>query len=314
VASEDWGKTEADWDKLDKEWLANQRSEDLPRPFYRMPLGFGRQPGPRNFPEDQKARFLNHASTDLFRYRFLTDGDLLNEILPPGIEYFGTNGDPELMIWNVHWNICWWIAGRPYSSLSVAVPCRSRRTGRENALYYAISYHNIGDNMISAREELGWPTMPMDYDSMVPLPYGPDGYRLYGKWLGFRFLEMEFDNLVEVPELPGTGLGHNADITFRYLPNGYTEGAAHMDMVENNLAEYFRGPPNPGVGHVPGRNVATDVQQRPRKFLQGDGTLRWNKATFFDMPGQYHFINRMAEFPILEMREVSVSLMPSGGY
>ena len=277
MATEEWGKIDADWDRLDDEWLANQRSEDLPRPFYRMPVGFGRQPGPRNFPEDQKARFLNHASTDLFRYRFLTDPDLLNEILPPGIEYYGTNGDPELVIWNVHWNICWWIAGRPYSSLSVAVPCRSRRTGVENSLYYAISYHNIGDNVLSAREELGWPTMPMDYDSMVPLPYGADGFRLYGKWLGFRFLEMEFDNLVEVDELPDSGLGRSSDLTYRYLPNvaadtrdkRHSEGAAVQALVENDLSEYFRGPPDPGVGHVPGRDVAGQVHTKPRRHLLG---------------------------------------------
>jgi hypothetical protein len=282
-----------EWARLDAEWIENAPSEPLERPLFRAPVGFGRQPGPRNHPPGKEHFFNQDARTSL-GVTALTDRAMLEELLPPGVHL---QGEPEFSVGVFHFENCFFLGGRDYRGLGVTIQVTSERSGTPlNGGYVPASWHSLPDNMLSARADLGWPTMWADIGA--PIRRGGDAYSVDVSWLGFRFLEIEISDLVDDPSPPpAPPLVH---ITYKYVPKGYEEGPDVSYLVENKLEAYYES-----VGGIKGKEVPKVAPFTRRK---GTGSFRFNPARWEDMPSQYNVINRLAELPILEIRRASVDI------
>jgi hypothetical protein len=224
----------------------------------------------------------------------LTDRAMLEELLPPGVHL---QGEPEFSVGVFHFENCFFLGGRDYRGLGVTIQVTSERSGTPlNGGYVPASWHSLPDNMLSARADLGWPTMWADIGA--PIRRGGDAYSVDVSWLGFRFLEIEISDLVDDPSPPpAPPLVH---ITYKYVPKGYEEGPDVSYLVENKLEAYYES-----VGGIKGKEVPKVAPFTRRK---GTGSFRFNPARWEDMPSQYNVINRLAELPILEIRRASVDI------
>ncbi|MGD9998744.1 MAG: acetoacetate decarboxylase family protein [Acidimicrobiia bacterium] len=302
------------WIEKDEAWLAQQASmPELAKATYRMPLGYGRAPGPRNVPMSKSA-FGRRTSTTITRVIALTDAKELAKLLPPGLEL---DGEPELdaRLMTVH--NCYWLAGLPYNDLILRIPnVVSVRDGEPiRGVYGPAMWHNRPDNAISNREELGYAALWADFTAAIPR--GPSAYEVQGSWNGFRFFDMRVDNLDEGRHLDLTDLAPEDErladhlratvFVYKYVPQGYSSPGADVSrLITNKMAEYWKvssdywkaeGDQSPESPVKP-----VTAPEHPVFVRRGTGSFRFNEARWEDMPTQYHVVNRLASLPLLEFR------------
>ncbi len=294
--------TPAEWAALDEEWLASGPTNDLERPWYRMPVGFGRAPGPRNIPVGdgggRGAGYTENSRLETVSVTALTDAAALEPLLPPGIELLG---EPRLIIAVLTNHRIYFHAGYTYTAMVVNIPVTCRR-GPEpiEGVYYPVEWHNRPDNMLTAREEIGYPALWADIDLT---PRGTGGCTAHASWNGFRFFEMKVTDLEDAPPESGDQLGA-VHINYKYVPHGYEAGKEFSRVVVNDLRTYW------AEGGAADPAVQEDLPTEKSISRAGTGSFRFLAPTWQDMPTQFHVVDKLASIPLHEFQTARFAMYP----
>lgn len=250
-----------------------------PNSRYRMPVFFGPSPGPR---QDGTGKTFDYSTSPRSHatVSFLTDPDKLTALLPPGLSL---HGEPVVTVEHFALTDIPWLAGRGYDALGVRFPARF--TGQVDDVrgpLLLVLWENFPDAILTGRDELGYSKLFAD----LPPPEVGEGARLYrGAWQGHEFVQLELTGLERAspPQAsPVDGVLH-----YRYFPRVNAGGQA--DASYPTLT-----PATPGMETL--------------QFYKGDGEVRFNRATWEQMPTQAHVVNALADLPNLGSRGSTFSI------
>jgi hypothetical protein len=250
---------------------------------YRMPRVFGALPGPRNVPKD-KQNLPNNESILHLTVSALTDAKRLAELCPPDCEL---DGDPVLTVGFSYKQNIGWLGGHDYSIARVAfrIAHESKSQGRVAGSFQPVLWENLADPIITGREELGYAKI---YGEIPPVRAVGDSYQAQLAWQGFRILNMELDDMVELTEAPAAAAG--GAFHYKFIPSTGAQGEADVAYLEYS---------------PPGRPPAGYSAEKVVRRLSGKGTFKFNHARWEDVPFQYPIINALADLPILEVRSAT---------
>ncbi|MBT2135350.1 acetoacetate decarboxylase family protein [Croceibacterium sp. LX-88] len=250
--------------------------------MFRMPVGFGPAPGPRNLPASQRHRRFDKKATSL-TLSAVTDAEPLAALLPDRMTLVG---EPRLEVVVTLLSDVGWLAGRGYNIVMVRIPARWNGEQSITGHFVPVVWENMADPILTGREELGWPKIFAE----IPEP-DDTGSRLTGsaRWDGFEFLQFMAEDLEPI----ASPMSAAAPMIFRkYIPRTGEWGRAeidHMTIVEP-------GPPVPEI----------------RSCQAGSGRFSFTGARWEDMPTQYPIVNALAALP-LHAFGPAVLLDTSGG-
>ena len=241
-----------------------------------MPAAFGPAGGPRQAPGDpdfteRPIRFIRHI------VRFETDAKTLESLLPDALLLRGT---PTVQFHFFCLRDIPWLAGRGYNLLSMMIPVRHVGDGgTTDALYQAVIWKNLGDPIITGREQLGHPKLYAQLPE--PRRWNDDIY-LRASWEDFTFAEMQLSPEEEAPPemvaefTQGVGAGI---ISHKYIPRSGAWDQADADYLT--------------LSPVPGASNTADPQPAP-SVRRGKGQIRFIPPRWQDMPTQYHIVQKLA--------------------
>ncbi len=250
--------------------------------MYRMPVGFGPAPGPRNLPEAERHRRFDKKAVTL-TLSAATDGEMLGALLPGGC---ALSGDPRLEIVVTILSEIGWLAGRGYNIVMVRIPAVWRGKEEVEGHFVPVVWENMADPILTGREELGWPKIFAD----IPAPED-EGSTWRGRacWDGFEFLSIDASGVAPAP-LPEAS---PQPMMFRkYMPRTGEWGTADIDQM--TIVE--PGPPAPEV----------------RSCRVGTGRFAFHPARWEQMPTQYLIVNALADLPLHDFGP-AIRLDISGG-
>lgn len=259
---------------------------------YRMPVVFGPAPGPRQKPDGTpwKPEETGTMNAQWMTVRYRTGRAKLENILPPG---FTLRGEPIVAVSLSYFRNLYWLAGRGYGIVNVDVPVLY--TGKHETIsgsFVPAMWEGIPDAILTGREELGFPKLFADIPELrIDKHKGTAGGE--AAWFGHKFFELELNGLTESADdrkLPGSG---GANMWFKYQPRTSIGGKEGKDVAYVTTSQ-----PLPGVAG----------DESPIKFSDGNfkkwigkgGSVKWNRATFEQLPTTFHVVNGLADLDILE--------------
>ncbi|UEP39505.1 acetoacetate decarboxylase family protein [Burkholderia ambifaria] len=248
--------------------------------IYRMPTHFGPAPGPRQVPDALAVDPHRNPTRMTVSASFLTDAVRLERHLP---ERFTLAGEPVVTVEFHYLTGIDWLAGRGYTMVHVSWPAifagtRDRAAGK----FLAAVWENLADPIITGRDEIGHPKLYAD----VAAPRQFDGEQhCEASWMGFRFLELGVTGLRE-PIADTPPARSDGTLMLKYTPRT-------GDWGETELCQVTLTPVHDPYVTVDRRQV-------------GDARVRFNVASWSDLPTMAHVVNALAELPIVEMRGGSI--------
>jgi hypothetical protein len=242
-----------------------------------MPYGFGPSPGPRQGPDGRPFDWRDTPRRRAVSVGFLTDGQFLSRLLPPG---FAVVGEPVVTVEVQYYTELEWLAGRGYNTLGVKFPAMfkgERDTVR--GLFLAVLWENLADPILTGRDELGFAKLYAD----IPEPRIFRGAELHGaSWLGHRFIDLELRDIADADPAPAAGFAAGGTLHYKYVPSTGERGGSDVAYA----------------CHTPSDNP----NQRLIRFQRAKGDAVFHQATWEQMPTQFHVVNALAALPVLEWR------------
>lgn len=248
-----------------------------PRVRHRMPVIFGPSPGPRQGPDGLPFDWSDTPRSTA-TVSFLTDGQRLSRLLPPG---FQLQGDPIVTVEATTLTDLPWLAGRGYRMLGIKFGTRFEGK-RDVAIgpFLAVLWENRPEPILTGREELGFAKLYAE----LPEPRQFGGIqRHHASWDGHTFLEMELSGLTNTspPAMPTPSETLTGTLHWRYIPA--------LDPAEADVEQAVLTP-------------AGGFEMRYDAFKRGQGTVRFVRSTWEQLPTMFHIVNALADLPILEDR------------
>nr|WP_226797750.1 acetoacetate decarboxylase family protein [Cupriavidus necator] len=246
-----------------------------------MPYGFGPTAGPRQGPDLKPFDWSTSPHRLSVAVSFLTEANLLSELLPPG---FRLEGDPVVTVELTELSELEWLAGRGYSMLGVRFPARFQGTTDDvTGSFLSVLWENLADPILSGREELGYAKL---WCELPPARIFRNKVVGSAAWLTHQFAEISVDDLTEAelfaPAYPGLeGLKSDGTLHYKYVPDTQNWGAAA-------LAHPCLSPA--------GGSVSVERVRR------GRGNVSFFPTTWEDMPTQFHIVTKLMQLPQLESR------------
>src|SRR5262249_4983603 len=148
----------------------------------------------------------------------------LAELLPPGC---ALEGEPLLTVSMSFKSNIGWLAGRGYSILrtSFRIAYESADRGRGTGNFIPVPWGNLGDPIMTGREELGFAKI---YAEIPPPVIIGGGYSAIAAWQGFRFFELEASDLVETAAQPAS----SGSFHYKFIPRTGSLGEADTAYLE----------------------------------------------------------------------------------
>ena len=249
-----------------------------PRQSYVMPAHFG----PRYIGEKTSGWYRD---VTVMAVTYLTDPERLKRYLPAPFElaeealvtvYYACNKQVD------------WLAGHGYNMLGVnaAVSYQGEKEQLQGS-YALVIWENLTDPILSGREIQGIPKVYADIPEHAISPAGWSGHASH---FGHKFIDLSIGDLTEVPLVEAQAQQQQQKdkdhpMAWRYMPalGGFGE------PVVNELATY------------PSENIYT-------KVMLGQGHIEWHESSWEKNPTQNHIINALAELPVLEYRQSTVTM------
>ncbi|CAD5201566.1 acetoacetate decarboxylase family protein [Pseudomonas sp. FEN] len=259
---------------------------------YRMPAVFGPAPGPRQ-KSDGKLWSMEETGTmnaQWMTVSYRTERASLERILPPG---FALRGEPQVHVSLAYFRNLYWLAGRGYGILNVEVPVvYTGATETIEGAFCPVLFEGIPDAIMTGREELGFPKLFADIPDLN-IDHGAGTAGGEASWFGFKFFDIELNGLSETSgdkRLPGPG---GATLFYKYMPRTGPMGSGGCDTAYVTTSQ-----PLPGA---PGDTSPIKFSDANfRKWKGTGGSVKWNRATFEQLPTTFHVINGLADLEVLE--------------
>jgi len=267
-----------------------------PSSRYRMPVVFGPAVGPRQHPEGRmwKPEETGTMRSDWMRVAYRTDPAKLEKLLPPG---FSLRGDPILSVSCAWFRDLYWLAGRSYGILSLDFPVTY--VGKDETIdgnFCPIIWEGRPDAIMTGREELGFPKMFAEFPD-IAWDKEKGTANCSANWLDFTFFDIALTDLVEDANpkkiLPGSDGG--AQLYYKYMPRTSPFGQDGADV-----SYVCCGAPKGSAT----ANIVMDEFAYRR--WTGKGEVNWHRATFEQLPLQFHIVNTVADLDILEVTAVEM--------
>ncbi len=248
-----------------------------------MPTSFGVAAGPRQAPDDPDYR---DGPIRFTRYivRFVGRVDQLQALLPDGLVL---RGEPGAQFHFFCLRDIPWLAGRGYNILSLMIPVsHASASGRQtDGVYCAVMWENLGDPIITGREQLGHPKL---YAQLAEARVWNGETNIRASWEGFTFAEMKIacdgearsEAIDEFAASVGTGI-----IAHKYIPRSGQWAIADADYLT--------------LSPMAGASNRRDPQPAPSVRI-GMGSIRFNAPQWQDMPTQYHIVQALASLEQVE--------------
>lgn len=242
-----------------------------------MPTGFGTAGGPRQAPDHPDYR---PGPIRFSRYivGFAGQADQLRKLLPAGLSL---RGEPTAQFHFFCLRDIPWLAGRGYNILSMMIPVRygGRAQDAVDGVYCAVMWENLGDPIITGREQLGHPKLY----AQLPDPRRWNGEtHIRAAWESFTFAEMTISDVA--PAGPDVAPAFAANVGAGIIVHKYIPRSGQWDAAD---ADYFTLSPVPGTSNQQDPQPAPTVQKCR-------GTIKFNVPQWQDMPTQYHIVQQLA--------------------
>jgi hypothetical protein len=259
--------------------------------MYRMPTHFGPGSGPRQGPDGRTFECKDNPKSTSLAVSFLTNPVQIESLLPPG---FSLSGEPVVTVTASYMTEIEWLAGRGYNTLGVSFSARYQ--GKQDSAtgnFLTVLWENLADPIITGREELGFAKIYCE----LPEPTVLCGeWHTTASWLGFRFLDIHINNLVQ--QSPG-------------------ELASLSQAPTNDGTLHYKYMPRTGEWGLPDVAYAClTPAATPNRVIQerwmGQGSVEFHPARWEDMPTQYNIVNTFAGLEILEVRGASITKSVGG--
>lgn len=254
-----------------------------PGKFYRMPVFFGPNPCPRWWPEGVDEDFSQVPVRSALGARYLTDKAMLESLLPDG---FSVWGEPVITVEATYMTGFSWLAGGGYNMCDVKFPATFQsKNGPVHGTMLMVRWEDLADPILTGREELGHPKL---YCEIPPVSDFQGRRHVSMSWRGYSFLKIVLEDAVDSTP-PKANPEHKGLLAYKYMP----------------------ATPRPGEQWGESADAAYTILTPPawngetRKFVEGTGSVEWQRPTFEQFPTQYTIVNGFASLPMLE---------PRGGY
>ncbi|GAA5062445.1 acetoacetate decarboxylase family protein [Erythrobacter westpacificensis] len=258
-------------------------SDDDLEPKYRMPISFGRAPGPRNLPAGQRHR---RYEKELVSYTVSarTDAAALAQFLPDGLTL---TGEPRLEISILSFRKIGWLAGRGYDILMVRIPAQWTENHEDSYGHFVpIVWENMADPIITGREELGWPKIFAEISVSEP---ASEPARCSASWDGHTFFEFQASDFSDFGPPP------------KQLPMVFEKYVPSTSDQVGPDAHYLTV-------------TAPDGPEPVVRTVQiGEGIFRFYGAHWEQMPTQYPIVNALAALPLVDFSPVVKLAATLGG-
>jgi len=216
---------------------------------------------------------------------YLTDKKILNKYLP---ECFEIVNEPLVKVYYSNNRDIEWLAGAAYNIVGVDVPCVYN--GKEEHMegkYCLALWENLTDPILTGRELQGIPKIYAEIE---------DHIKTEGEWRTCAHYR-----------------GHKiVDITIKEIrPMTHEEIEARRKLPGK---DWFGWKYLPKTGE-PGAEVSYPtlypLGDATWEAIWGEGKVVWNHLIWEQNPTQFHIVNALADLPIIEYREATIS---KGGY
>lgn len=245
----------------------------------RMPMGFGPSAGPRWIPPPFVPDPSRSPKTTLAGVNARAERSRLESLLPSGLQL---DGDGTFTV-EVHvLEEIEWLAGRGYNILALYIPV-TYRLGRNEGRgrFVPVMWESLTDPILTGRDELGANKIYAE----IPPPRVLSGRTHYSaSWLGFRFFSMTLEGLATPGEASPVGSArpklHDGVVSHKFVPRTGSPGEADADYLT-----LWPAPTGP---------VSLEEE------LRGTGRFAFSRATWEELPTQFHIVNTLADLGDLE--------------
>lgn len=264
----------------------------IPGKIYRMPTHFGPVLGPRQGLNGKRYNVKNDPKGREFIVSYLTNMEQLEALCPPGFEPLG---EPVVTVNAMYLQEVEWLAGYGYNLLGVSFPARF--DGEEDHLtgdLLLVLWENLADPIYIGREELGYAKIYCE----LPEPRICNGtVHCTASWKGYRFFELKLSNLVQIPD---------EELRASQAASSIKDGTFHYKYIPKTETW--------GEGDVayPVMTPAAWPNKEIEKKWTGNGTVKFYRSEWEDLPTQCHIVNGLAELEIKEIRS-AFALQTIGG-
>lgn len=212
---------------------------------------------------------------------YLTDKKLLARYLP---EWFKIIDEPLVKVHYANNRDIGWLAGGAYNLLSVDIPCIYQ--GKEEQMegkYCLVLWENLTDPILTGRELQGLPKIYAEIEDYTKTEcewHASAHYRSH-KIVDITIKEirpMTHEEIEERRKLPGKDW-----FGWKYIPKTGEEGSEVSYPTLYPLGD--------GTWEA----------------WWGTGKVEWNHLTWEQNPTQFNIVNALADLPILEYREATIS-------
>jgi hypothetical protein len=250
-----------------------------------MPTHFGPSYGPRQGPDGRKFENINAPKTTSMSVRFLSNSEQLKEFLPEG---FTIRGQPLVTVTASYIKEIEWLAGRGYNTLGVNFPVtfigdRDKVSGN----FLTVLWENLTDPILTGREELGYSKIYCELPE--PRVYGGKT-QCMASWMGFKFMDMVLWNLNRL----------SPEENEKYFVDSKSEGVLHYKYIPKTgswgEAEVEYTTFNPSKGN----------NKKIKETWKGEGSVKFHKATWEDLPTQYNIVNKFCELEVKKFVDATI--------
>lgn len=276
----------------------------VPRCFYRMPLGFGPMPGPRQSAQGSALTGWAQVEAKTCTITFRAPKDQLASFLPrPCFEIVdGLSSNDDVATASISFtklrNLPW-LAGRGYSHCGLyihGVACHGADETVEGK-YLSVLFENMADPIISGREELGYAKV---FSSLEDVEDGTD-FTLRIGWDGATFGEMKLGSLAAADKIPSSNNCSEGSVValssqasgilhYKYIPRTGCPGTAD--------AEYPTYSPTP----------APSASAIEKTLMSNQPSLSFKALGFSQLPTLHHVAAKLAAIDIQEIVDARMTI------
>lgn len=253
--------------------------------IYRMPLGFGPAPGPRQA-HDGTPTEASATETLTASVWAKVDGVRLQRVLPSPFEL---TQDTLIVDVKRHRNVAW-LSGRGYNIVAIRIPARLHSdAGTMEGHYQSVLWENRPEPIITGREELGYAKLFADIEDLCTEREPVTTVRSEASWDDHPFFTFSVENLTPYG---GDLRGGQPLFHYKFIPATGRWGESDVSY--------------------PVVTPSADPAKNLLRAWVGSGSFEFRHSTFEQLPTMFHIVSALAEMRVGSYLHSQVTLTIGG--